>query len=184
MVEAPEGEACHEGKGKTTQSCVITGQSSPSPSSELEESRWESATYWCTVRGRHLLVYSERAPPIGVQWESAIYWCTVREHHLLLAWSILPVFSSVQSLSRVRLFGTPWTAAPRASLSIINSGSLLKLMSIESVMLFIHLILCCPLLLPPSVFASNRDFSNEVAKVLELQFQHQSFQWIFRTDSL
>ena len=156
MVEAPEGEACHEGKGKTTQNCVITGQSSPSPSSELEESRWESA----------------------------IYWCTVRERHLLLAWSILPLFSSVQSLSRVRLFGTPWTAAPRASLSIINSGSLLKLMFIESVMPFIHLILCCPLLLPPSVFASNRDFSNEVAKVLELQFQHQSFQWIFRADSL
>ena len=63
MVEAPEGEACHEGKGKTTQNCVITGQSSPSPSSELEESRWESAIYWCTVR----------APSIGVQWESAIY---------------------------------------------------------------------------------------------------------------
>ena len=68
---------------------------------------------------------------------------------------------SVQSLSRVRLFATPWTAAPQASLSITNSQSLLKLMSIESVMPSNHLILCCPLLLPPSIFPSIRVFSNE-----------------------
>ena len=69
--------------------------------------------------------------------------------------------SSVQSLSHVWLFGTPWTAAPQASLSIINSRSLLKLMSIELVTPSIHLALCHPLLLPPSVFASNWVFSNE-----------------------
>ena len=72
-------------------------------------------------------------------------------------------FSSVQSLSRVRLFATPWTAARQASLSITNSQSLLKLMSIESVMSSNHLILCHPLLLPPSIFPSIRVFSNESA---------------------
>ena len=69
--------------------------------------------------------------------------------------------SSVQSLSRVRLFVTPLTAARQASQSIINSKSLPKLMSIESVMPSNHLILCCPLLLPPSIFPSTRVFSNE-----------------------
>ena len=68
---------------------------------------------------------------------------------------------SVQSLSRVRLFVTLWTAARQASLSITNSWSLLKLMSIESVMPSNHLILCRPLLLPPSIFPSIRVFSNE-----------------------
>jgi len=70
-------------------------------------------------------------------------------------------FSSVQSFSRVRLFATPWTAACQASLSITNSQSLLKLMSIESVMPSNHLILCHPFLLPPSIFPSIRVFSNE-----------------------
>ena len=68
---------------------------------------------------------------------------------------------SVQSLSRVQLFATPWTAACQASLSITNSQSLLKLMSIESVMLSNHLILCHTLLLLPSIFPSIRVFSNE-----------------------
>ena len=68
--------------------------------------------------------------------------------------------SSVQSLSHVRLFVTPWTAARQASLSITNSQSLLKLMSIESVMPSSHLILCRPLLLPP-IPPSIRVFSNE-----------------------
>ena len=72
-----------------------------------------------------------------------------------------PQFSSIQSLSCVRLFVTPWTAAHQASLSITNSQSLLKLMSIESVMPSNHLILCRPLLLPPSIFPSIRVFSNE-----------------------
>ena len=70
-------------------------------------------------------------------------------------------FSSVHSLSRVQLFGTPWTAARQASLSITNSQSLFKLMSIESVMPSNHLILCRPLLLLPSTFPSIRVFFSE-----------------------
>ena len=70
-------------------------------------------------------------------------------------------FSSVQSLSRVRLFATPWIAAHQASLSITNSGSSLRLTSIESVMPSSHLILCCPLLLLPPIPPSIRVFSNE-----------------------
>ena len=70
-------------------------------------------------------------------------------------------FSSVQSLSRVRLFATPWTAARQASLSITNSQSLPKLTSIESVMPSSHLILCCSLLLLPPTPPSIRVFSNE-----------------------
>ena len=70
-------------------------------------------------------------------------------------------FSSVQSLSRVRLFVTRWTAAHQASLSITNSWSLLKIMSLELVMPSNHLILCHLLLLPPSVFPSIRVFSNQ-----------------------
>ena len=69
-------------------------------------------------------------------------------------------FSSVKSLSHVQLFAAPWTAACQASLSITNSGSLLKLMSIKSVMSSNHLIFCHPLL-PPSIFPSITVFSNE-----------------------
>ena len=69
--------------------------------------------------------------------------------------------SSVQSLSRVQLFAIPWTAACQASLSTTNSWSLPKLMSIESVRPSNHLILCCPLLLLPSILSSIRVFSNE-----------------------
>ena len=83
---------------------------------------------------------------------------------------------------------TPWTAARKASLSITNSWSLLKLMSIESVMPSNHLILCCPLLLPPSFPASGSfpitQFFASVAKVLEFQLRHQSLKWIYRTDFL
>ena len=98
-------------------------------------------------------------------------------------------FCSVQSLSHVRLFVTQWTAARQASLSITNSRSLLRLMSVESVMPSSHLILCCPLLLP-SNFPSVRVFPHEsvvrdqVTKVLKFQLQHQSFRWIFRIDFL
>ena len=77
---------------------------------------------------------------------------------------ILPTvqeFTSVQSLSRVQLFATPWISACQASLSITNSWSLLKFMSIESVMPSIHLILCRPLLLLPPIPPSIRGFSNE-----------------------
>ena len=72
-------------------------------------------------------------------------------------WSV----SSVQSLNCVQLFQTPWTAARQAALSITNSRSLLNLMSIESVMPSNHLILCPPLLLPPSIFPSIRVFSKK-----------------------
>ena len=83
-------------------------------------------------------------------------------------------FSSVQSLSCVWLFATPWTAARQASLSITNSWSLLRLMSIESVMPSNHLILCHPLLLPPSIFPNIRVFSNE--SVLHIRWPKS---WIF-----
>ena len=70
-------------------------------------------------------------------------------------------FTSVQSLSHVRPFATPWTAARQASLFITSSRSLLKFTSTESVIPSNHLILCCPLLLPPSIFPTSRVFSKE-----------------------
>ena len=87
-----------------------------------------------------------------------------------------PHNSSVQLLSRVRLFATPWTAACQASLSITNSRSLLKLMSIESVMPSNHLILCHPLLLPPSICPNIKVFSSE--SVLHIRWpKHWSFSF-------
>ena len=77
--------------------------------------------------------------------------------------------SSVQPLSRVHLFATPWTAAHQASLSITNSRSLLKFMPIKSVMPSNHLIFCLPLLLLPSIFPSIKVFSNE--SVLHIRWQ-------------
>ena len=77
-----------------------------------------------------------------------------------------PQFSSVQSLSHVQLFATPWTAARQASLSITNSRSLPKLMCIESVMPSSHLILCCPLLFLPPIPPSIRVFSNEATLLI------------------
>ena len=76
---------------------------------------------------------------------------------------LVKLSSSVQLLSHIWLFVTPWTAACQASLSITNSWSLLTLTSIGSVMPFNHLILCCPLPLMPSIFPSIRVFSNESA---------------------
>ena len=89
---------------------------------------------------------------------------------------------SVQSLSHVRLFATPWTAARQASLSITKSWSLLKLMSIELVMPSNHLILCHPFLLPPSIFPSFRVFSNE--SVLPVRWpKYWSFSFSIRTSN-
>ena len=86
--------------------------------------------------------------------------------------------SSVQSLSHVRVFATPWTVAHHASLSITNSQSLLKLMPIESVMPSNHLILCRPRLLPPSVFPSIGVFSSE--SVLRIRWpKYWSFSLVF-----
>ena len=100
----------------------------------------------------------------------------------------LTQFSSIQLLSRVQHFVTPWTAAHKSSLFITNSQNLLN-SCLTSVMPSNHLILCRPLLLLPSIFLSQDLFqwvssSHQVAKVLEFQLQHQSFQWIFRTDLL
>ena len=75
------------------------------------------------------------------------------------------MFSSVQSLSHVQLFATPWTEAHQASLSIINSRNLVKLMSIALVMPSNHFILCRPLLLPPSIFPSSRVFNESVLHI-------------------
>ena len=80
-----------------------------------------------------------------------------------IVWVPTNQFSSVQLLSRVRLFAAPWTVACQASLSITNSWSLLKLISIEPVMPSNYLIHCHPLLLLPSIFPSIRVFSNESA---------------------
>ena len=98
------------------------------------------------------------------------------EYHMIL------LICSVQLFSCIQLFATPWTAACQASLSITNSQSLLKLMSIESVVPSNHLILCRPLFLPHFNLSQHQGLfqlvnsSHQVAKVLELQLQHKSFQ--------
>jgi len=107
-------------------------------------------------------------------------------HFFFFFWGI----SSVQLLSRVQLFATPWTVACRASLSVTKSQSLFKLMSIELVMPSNHLIL----LSSPSLSTFNLsqhqglfqwvNSLHQVAKVLEFKLQHQSFRWIFGTDFL
>ena len=89
---------------------------------------------------------------------------------------MLSQFSSIQSLSRVRLFVTPWTAVHQASLSITRSRSLLKLMSVKSVMPSNHLILCCPLLLLPSILPSIRVFSNNSIRCIRWP-QYRSFSF-------
>ena len=89
------------------------------------------------------------------------YWQPINcFNRIILLWHQLPIVI-VQSFSRVQLFGTPWTVARQASLSFTISWSLLKLMSIKSVIPSNHLILCHPLLLLPSIFPSIRVFSNE-----------------------
>ena len=112
-------------------------------------------------------------------------WKCIRSLSLITMSPSIIQFSSVQSFSRVQLFATPWTAARQASVSITNSWNLLKLTSIVSVMPSNHLILCHLLLNLPQHQGLFKWVSslNLVAKVLELQLQHQSFQWIFRTDS-
>ena len=104
--------------------------------------------------GEMCLEYSESEPPL--------HFHLLIHRHEILDLSPWVQFSSVKSFSRVRVFVTPWTKVCQASLSIINSWSLLKLMLIELVMPSSHLILCHPLLLP-SIFPSIRVFSNESA---------------------
>ena len=93
--------------------------------------------------------------PWWLRWSKLALW--------IISGNNMVQFSSVQSLSHVRLFATPWTTARQASLSITNSWSSPKPMSIESVMPSSHLILCRPHLLLPSIFPSIRVFSNESA---------------------
>ena len=117
--------------------------------------RWmdkEIVIHTCTQTMEHYLAITEENPAISDNidetWGHCVKWNKI---------------SSVQSLSRVRLFVTPWTALCQASLSITNSWSWPKLMSIEPVMPSNHLILCRPLLLLPSIFPSIRVFSDESA---------------------
>ena len=154
-----------------------------SGSSSLLEG-WDTTMYMCLcvcVYYRFIAVFAE-----GTTTEHAH--ALLRDLHPVTMSSIasLQPVSSVQSLSSDRVFVTPWTAAQQASLSIANSWSLLKLMSIESVMPSNHLILCCPLLLLLSIFPSIKVLSSEsVLRIRWAKFQlHQSFQWIFRTDFL
>ena len=108
---------------------------------------------------------------------------------LQILWKYQHQFSSVQLLSCVQLSAIPWTAAHQASLFITNSQMFYKLLSIEWGMPSNHLILCRSLLLQPSNFPRTGIFqwvrcSHQMTKLLEFQLQHQSFQWIFRTDFL
>ena len=135
---------------------------------------------WGTGKLRTLSKVTELSGGSEV-WTQAMWFQIILSHYAVQ-------FSSAQLLSHVQFFETPWTAACQASLSITNSWSPPKLMSIESVMSSNHLILCHPLLLLPSIFPSIRVFSNEsalrhqVAKVWEFQLQYQSYQWTPRTD--
>ena len=129
----------------------------------------------------------------GAWWARVVHALATKQQQKLLKyfnWFYISVqFSSVQLLSHVWLFATPWISACQASLSITNSQSSLKLMSIESVMPSSHLILLSPS--PPAPNPSQHQglfqwvsSLHEVAKVLEFQLQHQSFQWTPRTDLL
>ena len=115
-------------------------------------------------------------------------WCHPTISSSVSPFSSCPqAFLASESVPISWLFATPWTAAHQASLSINNSQTLLKLVSIDSVMPTNHLILCCPLLLLPSIFPSIRVFSDESVfptRWPKFQLQRHSFQWTFRTDFL
>ena len=123
----------------------------------------DTGAWWATVRGPRITVHSlVRHDTITTAAATLRYPLGLSENRArqgsFLGWA---QFSSVQSLSCVRLFLIPWTAAHQASLSITNSQSLPKLMSIELVMASSNLILCCPLLLLPSICPSIRVFLSE-----------------------
>ena len=157
-----------------------------SKSSTYELSSWELSKMWtcvstlecqllcCTTLLLKVRTWSYRSCPTLCSpmdyslWGSSVYgvlqarilqWAAMTSSRRSLYCTVH--FSSVQSLSRIRLFVTPWIAARQASLSITNSWILSKLMSIESVMSSNHLILCCPLLLLPPIPPSIRVFSDE-----------------------
>ena len=135
----------------------------PTPGIETESpdsyiSRW-IVYHWATWEAKtvYIWVTQKGLMKIMSSWKRNLGTVPPQSYYMLLFLDI----SSVQSLSCVRLFVTPWTAAHQASLSITNCRSLLKLMSIESVMPSNHLILCHLLLLLPSIFPSIRVFSIE-----------------------
>ena len=115
---------------------------------QIADLRMEKTGSVTTPPGHRLIL------PLGIQ---------LHKFHFLMVKPLFNWFGSVQSLSRVRLFATPWTAAGQASLSITNSRNPPKPMSIQSMMPSNHLILCRPLLLLPSIFPSIRVFSSESA---------------------
>ena len=130
---------------------------------------------------------------VGIIYYIAFFYqlLSLNTMHLMLLHVFARLHSSlssvVQLLSLVWLFVTPWPATHQASLSFTVSCSLLRFMSIESVMPSNHLILCHPLLLLPSIFPSIRVFLSELALHIrwpKLQLQHQSSQWHFRVDVL
>ena len=113
-------------------------------------------------------------PGLDFDYKSHIMFPLTRENWACIR--SLDLHSSIQSPSCVQLFVTPWTAARQATLPITNSQSLLKLMSITSVMPYNHLIICRPLFLIPSIFPSIRVFSNE--SVLRIRWaKDQSFRF-------
>ena len=124
------------------------------------------------LRGCKLKQFTIYLSPLALKWCN---YCQCLS--LKFGWGFINTFriSSVQTLSRVWLIAIPWTAARQDSLSTTNSWSLLKLTSIESVMPSNHLILCCPLLLLPSIFPSIRVFSSE--SVLHIRWPNY---WSYR----
>ena len=124
----------------------------PIPGSHSQES-WFSLECSLVSRFFKWVYWAVKSKEHGILWE--------REDEGNFTWLLFLQVSSVQSLSRVRLFATPWIAARQASLSITNSRSLAKLMFIESMMPSSHLILCHPLLLLTPIPPSIRVFSNE-----------------------
>ena len=143
-----------------------------------------SRSWWWT--GRPGVLRFMGSQTVGHDWATELKHINICSHNRYFSLRL----TFVQLLSHIWLFVTPWTAAHQASLSFTSYGSLLKPMSIELMMPSNHVILCCPLLLLPSIFLSIRvffywvDILHQVVKVLELQLQHQSFQWVFRVDFL
>ena len=115
---------------------------------------WASSVRWWWT-GKPGMLQAMGSQRVRHAWVTELNWTKNSEKSVQ--------FSSLQSLSRIWLFATPWTAAHQSSLSITNSWSLLKLRSIELVVPSNHLILYCPLLLPPSIFPSIRVYSDESA---------------------
>ena len=181
---------------KNTDHIWVDPETSPCRHRLSDEGDWKSGIFQDVLKGFPSGSVGKNQPEMQEKWfdpwirktlgdrnGNPLQYSCMRNSVIRGAWWAQAQFRSVQSLSCVRPFVTPWIAACQASLSIINSQRSLKLMSIETVMPSSHLILCHPLFLlssiPPSINSSH-----EVAKDLEFQLQHQSFQWTPRTDLL